>query len=164
MRKISFLCLALALALGVFTACGSTTKAADTTTKTEAKVEEKTESKGQMRDIVLTIGGKSFEAQIEENADSKQLLAKLPMDISMSQLGSGNFIYGGNFTPPKSNYQKNFSKGEIALCHSDYILVFYGNHPSSHEGEYRPIGKITSNLDQLDSISSGGRLHMELKK
>ena len=46
-----------------------------------------------MREIEITIDGQKFAAQIIENADTKKILDKLPMDLSMSQLGATRFIY-----------------------------------------------------------------------
>lgn len=164
MRKISSVCLVVMLTLGVFTACGNTPKTESTTATAATKVEKTAEVKGQRKDVVLTIEGKRFEAQIEENENTKQILDKLPMDIPMSNLGGANLIYGGSFKAPKEGFHRDCKKGDLAICHVNYFIVFFDNQPSSYHSEFYSIGKITSNLESLGSISSGGKMHVELKK
>ena len=117
-----------------------------------------------MREIEITIDGQKFAAQIIENADTKKILDKLPMDLSMSQLGATRFIYGGNFEPAKGKFHKNFKKGEIALCHSNYFIIFYDDQPASSDDEYCTIGHITQGVDKLSDVAKGGKLHMDSSK
>jgi len=157
MFRIISLCLIL-----LFSCSGcSSTKATFETKPVQAQTKN---VEGTMREIELTIDGQKFTAQIMENEDTKQILDKLPMDLSMSQLGATRLIYGGNFQPAKGKFHKNFKKGEIALCHSNYFVVFYDDQPVSSDGEYCTIGHITQGLDKLSDVAKGGKLHMDIGK
>lgn len=129
----------------------------------KAAAPARSQTGGEMREVQIAINGKQFTAEIEDNADTKQIFAKLPMELSMSKLNGANLLYGGSFVPAMGQYRKGFRKGELALCHADYFIVFYDNQPNGHSSEYRPIGRIVSGLGNLNSVADGGRLHMEIR-
>lgn len=159
MKKSSFIFTLVVFLLISCVAC-TRTKATVTNDSIPAVKES---SEGKMREIVITINNETFHAKIEENVDTKQVFNKLPMNVSMTTMERGRFIYGGNFNPPKGGYKKNFRKGDIALCHSNYILIFYEDMPSGFDSEYRQIGKITSNIENIAVITKGGKLHFVAK-
>lgn len=118
---------------------------------------------GKTVEVIITIDGKKFDAEIEENLDTTQILGKLPMELSMHNLNGSNLIWGGNFAPAKGTFVKELKKGELALCSADYFIVFYDDYPSNAGSQFRPIGRLTSGLENLKDISNGGKLRIEKK-
>jgi hypothetical protein len=116
-----------------------------------------------MIEVAITIGNQKFDAEIEENSDTAQILERLPIELSMYNLKGSNLVWGGSFVPAKGTFVNNLKKGDIALCEANYFIVFYDDYPSNKTSKFFPIGKITSNLEGLNSLNVGGKLRIEKK-
>ena len=155
MQVIKIIVFGLMFALSS-TGCGNTT--ANENNKIETKVVMQSD---EIQEVVLKIGNENFKAVLQNNIDTKQILQHLPMSIRMSTLERGNFLYGGSFNPIQGKFQKDFKKGDLALCEANYLLVFYDDIPSDNSREYYFIGKITEGLENLNKVKNGGELQMQ---
>jgi hypothetical protein len=159
MRKIILICASAFIALaGLFVQAGTGSAA-----ERSGLPAVRENAGGTMREVTITIGGKAFQAEIEQNADTEQILSRLPMELSMSRLPGARLIYGGSFSPAQGEYRSDFRKGELALCHYNYFILFYDDKPRSYNSEFRPIGRITSDLENLASIADGGKMRLEAR-
>lgn len=154
MRKYSIYFLLMLLLL-VTAGCGSLTAENTPAVSETAAVSE---AEGKEVSMELDLGGQAYQAVIEENEDTRQILDNLPLTVTLSPLEKGNLAYGGHFQEPRAGYSHGFKKGDIALCHSNFIVLFYEDQPASYGSEYRKIGHITSGLENLKPIPEGTQM------
>lgn len=126
-------------------------------------VQKRSSMKGEMIQVEITIDDYLFDAEIEKNDDTLQLLNKLPMDMRMYKLGGSNLLWGGSFERAKGKFVSALKKGELAFCEARYFIIFYEDLPASANNTFMPIGRITSGLENLDKVSNGGNLSIKLK-
>ncbi len=155
MKLITIITLGLALILGSV-GCSDTIARENKVSQKEVVVQNNSN-----QEVNLKINDKEFKASLNDNVNTKQILENLPIEVNMTPLARGNFLYGGNFKLAQGGFQTNFKKGDIALCKANYILVFYNDIPANNDQEYYYIGKITENLNELDKIMTGGILRIE---
>ena len=100
-------------------------------------------AKGQstMNKMLITIGGQTQSATLEENTATKALVEKLqqaPVTVTLNS--SGDFEIWGSlgFSLPTSNEQINAEPGDVVLYNGSNICIFYGTNSWS----YTRLGKI----------------------
>ena len=91
--------------------------------------------------IYLTINGNSFTATLEDNETTRELLKKLPLEVSMSELnGNEKYYYFDESFPTNSYRPGNISTGDIMLYGNDCLVIFYEEFDNPYS--YTRIGKI----------------------
>lgn len=112
--------------------------------------------------INLTINGNSFTATLEDNETTRELLNRLPIEVSMSELnGNEKYYYFDESLPTNSYRPGNISTGDIMLYGSDSLVIFYENFDTPYS--YTRIGKI-DNVDNLKDALGNGNVNVMISK
>lgn len=112
--------------------------------------------------INLTINGNSFTATLEDNETTRELLNRLPIEVSMSELnGNEKYYYFDESLPTNSYRPGNISTGDIMLYGSDCLVIFYENFDTPYS--YTRIGKI-DNVDNLKDALGNGNVNVMISK
>ena len=91
--------------------------------------------------INLTINGNSFTATLEDNETTRELLNRLPIEVSMSELnGNEKYYYFDESLPTNSYRPGNISTGDIMLYGNNCLVIFYESFETDYS--YTKIGKI----------------------
>ena len=102
--------------------------------------------------IVVSVGGKSFTAKIEDSETGRAFMEKLPLTLSMTELnGNEKYCYGVTL-PTASKYYSNIDEGDLMLYGSNCIVLFYG---SAGGYSYTRIGKLTATDGLAAAVGSG---------
>lgn len=178
MKKLS---VAAILAFCLFlTACGtsassdqkSSTKSAGASVKNESSTKKSpTNQKRSGKIAIVTIGGKRFEMELYDNPSARALIKVLPMTITASRWGDGEY-YGEILKPIPSKGKKTavFDVGEIGLWPAgNAFCIFFGPTPVSDDDQPKmdssgiPLGKITSDVSSLKSMADSVDVTVTLK-
>ena len=101
---------------------------------------------------ILTAGGKTFEADIEDSETGKAFLEKLPMTLEMSELnGNEKYCYGISLPRSDKRYD-SIAAGDLMLYSGNCVVVFYG--PSGGYS-YTRIGKIPDVTGLSGALGNG---------
>lgn len=102
--------------------------------------------------ITLTIGDKSFKADIEDTETGKAFLEKLPLTLDMSELnGNEKYCYGVSL-PRDDKYCNSIAAGDLMLYSGNCIVLFYG--PAGGYS-YTRIGKLVSTEGLKEALGTG---------
>ena len=112
--------------------------------------------------INLTINGNSFTATLEDNETTRELLNRLPIEVSMSELnGNEKYYYFDESLPTNSYRPSSINKGDIMLYGSECLVIFYESFNTTYS--YTRIGKI-DNADNLDKVVGSGSVNVKISK
>lgn len=112
--------------------------------------------------INLTINENSFTATLEYNETTRELLNKLPLEVSMSELnGNEKYYYFDESFPTNSYRPGNISTGDIMLYGSDCLVIFYEDFDTPYS--YTRVGKI-DNVDNLKDALGNGNVNVMISK
>lgn len=112
--------------------------------------------------INLTINGNSFTATLEDNETTRELLNKLPLEVSMSELnGNEKYYYFDEILPTNSYRPGSISTGDIMLYGSDCLVIFYEDFDTPYS--YTRVGKI-DNVDNLKDALGNGNVNVMISK
>ena len=112
--------------------------------------------------INLTINGNNFTATLDDNETTRELLSRLPLEVSMSELnGNEKYYYFDESLPTNSYRPGNISTGDIMLYGSDCLVIFYENFDTPYS--YTRIGKI-DNVDNLKDALGNGNVNVMISK
>ena len=101
--------------------------------------------------INVTINGKKYEANLENNETAKSLVNLLPREFNMNELnGNEKYVYLDTKLPMDASNPKHISKGDIMLYGDNCLVIFYESFDTSYS--YTKIGHI-DNLDDLGNNS-----------
>lgn len=110
--------------------------------------------------INLTINGNDFTAMFYDNETTRELLNRLPIEISMSELnGNEKYYYFDESLPTNSYRPGNISTGDIMLYGSDCLVIFYEDFDTPYS--YTRVGKI-DNVDNLKAALSNGNVNVTI--
>ena len=102
--------------------------------------------------IKITIGGKSFKADIEDTETGKAFIGKLPLSLEMSELnGNEKYCYGVSL-PRDDKYYNSIAAGDLMLYSGNCIVLFYG--PAGGYS-YTRIGKLVSTEGLKETLGTG---------
>ena len=102
--------------------------------------------------IKITIGGKSFKADIEDTETGKAFIGKLPLSLEMSELnGNEKYCYGVSL-PRDDKYYNSIVAGDLMLYSGNCIVLFYG--PAGGYS-YTRIGKLVSTEGLKETLGTG---------
>ena len=112
--------------------------------------------------INLTINGNNFTATLDDNETTRELLSRLPLEVSMSELnGNEKYYYFDESLPTNSYRPSNISAGDIMLYGSDCLVIFYEDFNTPYS--YTRLGKI-DNVDNLKDVLGNGNVNVMISK
>ena len=99
----------------------------------------------------VTINGKQYVVQLEDNETVKSFINILPQELNMSELnGNEKYIYLDITLPTNSSNPKHINSGDVMLYGNNCLVLFYKSFDTSYS--YTKIGHI-ENLDDLGNGS-----------
>ena len=102
--------------------------------------------------IVVSAGGKSFTAKVEDSETGRAFVAKLPLTLSMTELnGNEKYCYGVSL-PTASRYYSTIEAGDLMLYGSNCVVLFYG---AAGGYPYTRIGRLTSTAGLASALGTG---------
>ena len=102
--------------------------------------------------IKITIGGKSFKADIEDTETGKAFIDRLPLTLDMSELnGNEKYCYGVAL-PRDDKYYNSIAAGDLMLYSGNCIVLFYG---PAGGFSYTRIGKLTDTEGLKEALGTG---------
>jgi len=124
--------------------------------KEESTMEEITEK------INVTINDKTYTATLEDNETSRELLKKLPFDMTMTELNGNEFYYYfDNTFPSNAKRIENISIGDIMLYNDNCIVLFYDSFKTNYS--YTRLGKL-ENIDGLKDLKGKKNIKVNITK
>lgn len=112
--------------------------------------------------INLMINGEEFTATLDDNGTTRELLNKLPLEVSMSELnGNEKYYYFDESLPTNSYRPGSISTGDIMLYGSDCLVIFYEDFDTPYS--YTRLGKI-DNVDNLKDALGNGNVNVMISK
>ena len=112
--------------------------------------------------INLTINGNSFTATLEDNETTRELLNRLPIEVSMSELnGNEKYYYFDESLPTNSYRPGSINTGDIMLYGNDCLVIFYESFNTTYS--YTRIGRI-DNANNLDKVVGSGSVNVRISK
>ncbi len=107
--------------------------------------------------IKISVGGKIFEAALEENAAAQEFYKMLPLEIKMNELNGNEKYFRLNKNLPSNDKRAgNISAGDLMLWSSNTVVLFYKNFSSSYS--YTRLGKIINPAGLADAAGGGNIL------
>lgn len=104
--------------------------------------------------VTLNINGVEYKATLEDNKTVKELLNRLPLEITMSELnGNEKYYYFDNSLPTNSYYPNKINTGDIMLYGNNCLVIFYEDFNTSYS--YTRIGKIDDTANLKEVLGSG---------
>ena len=104
--------------------------------------------------VKITVAGKNIEftAELYDNAAAKELYARLPININMSDMPHEKYCYLDFSLPVSEERPRNIRIGDIMLWGDNCLVLFYEDFTTSYS--YTRIGKIVD-VDGLVSALKG---------
>ena len=110
--------------------------------------------------IRITVGGRSFRADIDDTETGRAFIAKLPVTLDMSELnGNEKYCYGVAL-PRSDRYFDTISAGDLMLYSGNCVVLFYG--PAGGYS-YTRIGRLQS-VDGLAAALGRGSATVTFEK
>ena len=107
-----------------------------------------------MQNIIITIKNKKYEAILYDNSTTKELIKKIPITITMSDLNGNEKYY--NFSKSFSTSSENvanINKGDIMLFGDNCLVIFYKSFSTRYK--YTKLGYIKNTEDLENSFGKG---------
>lgn len=104
--------------------------------------------------VKITVAGKNIEftAELYDNAAAKELYARLPLNIDMSDMPHEKYCYLDFSLPVSEERPRNICIGDVMLWGNNCLVLFYEDFTTSYS--YTRIGKIVD-VDGLVSALKG---------
>ena len=97
----------------------------------------------------VIINNHEYNANLEDNQTTKELLNKLPLKLNMNELNGNEKYYYLDFAlPTLPSNPKTIYAGDIMLYQNNCLVIFYKTFDTSYS--YTKIGHI-DNLEELNN-------------
>ena len=117
--------------------------------KKETK-EKESNSNEVINSVKVTINGKQYTIQLENNETAESFVNLLPQEFNMSELnGNEKYIYLDTTLPTNSSNPKHINSGDVMLYGNNCLVIFYKSFDTSYS--YTKIGHI----DNLPNLGNG---------
>lgn len=104
--------------------------------------------------IKLKINDIVFEVTLIDNEASRELVKRLPLNISMNELnGNEKYYYFDKSLPSNPSRPEKINAGDIMLYGSDCLVLFYDTFNTSYS--YTKIGKLDNPTNIKNVVGSG---------
>jgi len=121
--------LLMLITLLIFTGCG------------ETQISENNLKVASAMNIKISVGGKTFDAVLEDNAASQEFYKMLPLEIKMNELNGNEKYYRLNKNLPSNDRRAGtINAGDLMLWSSNTVVLFYESFSSGYS--YTRLGKI----------------------
>lgn len=121
--------LLMLITLLIFTGCG------------ETQISENNLKVASAMNIKISVGGKTFDAVLEDNAAAQEFYKMLPFEITMNELNGNEKYYRFNKNLPSNDRRAGtINAGDLMLWSSNTVVLFYENFSSGYS--YTRLGKI----------------------
>lgn len=121
------------------------------TSKTPSAPAVSEEREDNMRNIEITVNGKTFSATLNDNEAARSFAKMLPLTLDMSDYSGFEKVGSLGTSLPTSNQQTTTQSGDIVLYNGNQIVIFYG----SNSWSYTRLGKIDDLSGWKDALGSG---------
>ncbi len=117
--------------------------------KKETK-EKESNSNEVINSVKVTINGKQYTIQLEDNETAESFVNLLPQEFNMSELnGNEKYIYLDTTLPTNSSNPKHINYGDVMVYGNNCLVIFYKSFDTNYS--YTIIGHI----DNLDNLGNG---------
>ena len=131
---------AIAFATLLATSCG----------KQEAHAQSTSQN---MTEISITIGGKTFAAEIEDTETGRAFVSRLPMTLDMSELnGNEKYYYMSEPLPTNAKHYGTIEAGDLMLYGNTCVVLFYGKAGGY---SYTRLGKLKQTDGLVSAVGRG---------
>lgn len=104
--------------------------------------------------ITITVGSKTFAAEIEDSATGRAFVERLPMTFEMSELnGNEKYFYLNKPLPVNAVHRPVIEAGDIMLYGDSCIVLFYGRAGGY---SYTRIGRLVQTEGLAAAAGSAG--------
>ena len=105
-------------------------------------------------EIEIVAGGKTFQAELENNKTARAFLKLLPSTILMEELnGNEKYYYMDQTLPANAKKPGTIKAGDLMLYGDDCLVLFYETFRSSYS--YTKIGHIKNVKGLKDALGRG---------
>lgn len=102
----------------------------------------------------MDINGVSYTATFIDNETTRELIDRLPLTITMSELnGNEKYYYFDETFPSNPNRVGEINTGDIMLYGDDCLVLFYDDFGTNYR--YTKIGSIDNPNNLKDIVGSG---------
>lgn len=117
------------------------------------EISEAQDMNNDINKIKITINNTEYITTLENNDTAKELLDKLPLDITMTELnGNEKYFYFDESLPSSPSKPEKINTGDIMLYGSDCLVLFYDTFNTSYS--YTKIGKIDTPTGLKENVGS----------
>lgn len=103
--------------------------------------------------IKISVGGKTFDAVLEDNAAAQEFYKMLPLEIKMNELnGNEKYFRLNKNLPSKDSRAGTIHAGDLMLWSSNTVVLFYKSFSSGYS--YTRLGKIINFADLSDAVGN----------
>jgi hypothetical protein len=119
-----------------------------------------------MSKMSLTFGKHTLAVELNDGPAARKLVAALPLTISLSRWGDGEYYGTLPVTLPASEKRQDvFAVGEVALWpEGNAFCIFFGPTPASRGDEPRmaspgiPLGRVVGSIEAMAGSGPGLRV------
>ena len=104
-------------------------------------------------EINITIGNKTFVAEIEDTETGRVFVSRLPLALNMSELnGNEKYFYLDESLPTASQHYDTINAGDLMLYGNSCVVLFYGQAGGY---SYTRLGKLRSTEGLVQAVGGG---------
>lgn len=112
------------------------------------------EETGDTQEMIIDVGGQSFQVTLYDNETVRVLLERLPLTLSMNELhGNEKFYNLDEALPTNSENVGSIQTGDIMLFGSDCLVLFFDDFGTSYN--YTRIGHIEDEDAFVNALTDG---------
>lgn len=112
------------------------------------------EETGDTQEMIIDVGGQSFQITLYDNETVRVLLERLPMTLSMNELhGNEKFYNLDEELPTNSENVGSIQTGDIMLFGSDCLVLFFDDFGTSYN--YTRIGHVQDEDAFVNALTGG---------
>lgn len=116
--------------------------------------EEISKETGDTQEMIIDVGGQSFQVTLYDNETVRVLLERLPMTLSMNELhGNEKFYNLDEALPTNSENVGSIQTGDIMLFGSDCLVLFFDDFGTSYN--YTRIGHVQDEDAFVNALTGG---------
>ena len=107
-----------------------------------------------MRQIVITVGNRTFAATLQDTPPARAFAALLPLSIGMTELnGNEKFFTLPSALPTQEAVPRAIQAGDLMLYGSSTLVLFYESFSTTYS--YTPIGRIDNPAGLKAALGTG---------
>ena len=104
--------------------------------------------------IKISVGGKTFEAELEDNLAAQEFSKMFPLEIKMNELNGNEKYFRLNKNLPSNDKRAGtIQAGDLMLWTGNTVVLFYKSFSSGYS--YTRLGKIINPAGLSDAVGGG---------